>query len=34
MRKIIMMAIAGFIWKKIQGGMLKQPATGRTMRRM
>jgi hypothetical protein len=34
MRKIIMMALAGFIWKKIQARVLKQPSTGRTMRRM
>jgi hypothetical protein len=34
MRKIIMMAIAGFIWKKFQGRILKQPTRGRIMRRM
>ncbi len=25
MRKLIMMAIAGFVWRKVQGRLLKQP---------
>lgn len=35
MRKLIMMAIAGFVWKKVQARILKQPATtsARGMRR-
>lgn len=33
MRKIIMMAIAGFVWKQIQAKMLKPaPAARRTRR--
>lgn len=28
MRKMIMMAIAGFIWKKVQANLSKRPATG------
>ena len=32
MRKMIMMAIAGFIWKKFQGRTARTPA-GRPMRR-
>ena len=30
MRKMIMMAIAGFIWKKIQAKMTKQTYNGTT----
>jgi hypothetical protein len=33
MRKLIMMALAGFIWKKIQSRVLKRTDTGGTMRR-
>ncbi len=33
MRKMIMMAIAGFIWKKIQSKMFKQTYNGTTTRR-
>jgi hypothetical protein len=34
MRKLIMMAIAGFVWKKVQARMARQPATAaRGMRR-
>lgn len=25
MKKLIMMAIAGFVWRKVQGRILKQP---------
>ncbi len=32
MRKMIMMALAGFIWRKIQARVTRQ-ASGRTMRR-
>jgi hypothetical protein len=33
MRKLIMMALAGFIWKKIQARVLKRAVPGRAMRR-
>lgn len=33
MRKVIMMAIAGFIWKKIQGRVFRTGPTARPMRR-
>jgi hypothetical protein len=35
MKKLIMMAIAGFVWRKVQGRILKQPQTvaARGMRR-
>ena len=33
MRKMIMMAIAGFIWKKIQARVSKQTYNGTTTRR-
>jgi hypothetical protein len=33
MRKMIMMAIAGFIWKKIQARMSKQTYNGTTSSR-
>jgi hypothetical protein len=33
MRKIIMMAVAGFIWRKIQARLLKPASAGRTTRR-
>ncbi len=33
MRKMIMMALAGFIWRKIQTRMTKQAVPARSMRR-
>jgi hypothetical protein len=33
MRKIIMMALAGFIWKKIQARVFKRVTPGRAVRR-
>jgi hypothetical protein len=33
MRKMIMMALAGFIWKQIQSRVFKRADTGRAMRR-
>lgn len=33
MRKMILMALAGFVWRKIQGRMAKRAVTGRTARR-
>ena len=33
MRKMIMMAIAGLIWRKIQGSIHKRAPAVRTMRR-
>ncbi len=33
MRKMIMMALAGFIWRKLQTRVLNKQPTGRTVRR-
>jgi hypothetical protein len=33
MRKLIMMAVAGFIWKKIQSRVFKRTDSGGAMRR-
>jgi Co/Zn/Cd efflux system component len=33
MRKMIMMAVAGFIWRQIQARVFKRAHTGRTFRR-
>jgi hypothetical protein len=33
MRKMIMMALAGFLWKQIQARVFKRAATSNTMRR-
>lgn len=33
MRKMILMALAGFLWKKIRGGSVKPATTGRGFRR-
>jgi hypothetical protein len=33
MKKLIMMAIAGFVWRKVQGRMLKQTQAGGGVRR-
>lgn len=34
MRKIIMMAIAGFVWKKVQAKLAQRGATGTAVRRV
>jgi len=33
MRKIIMMAVAGFIWRQVQARIAKRPAAQRELRR-
>lgn len=33
MRKMIMMAVAGFIWRQVQARMAKRAATQRVLRR-
>lgn len=33
MRKMIMMALAGFVWKQIQNRVFKRTVTGAPMRR-
>jgi len=33
MRKMIMMALAGFLWRKVQARVFKRAYSGRSMRR-